>query len=59
MMRPLFLLLFALSWLSLTGCGQKGPLYLPDAANGAPESVEQASPALDEEDDDEDPGGGR
>ena len=44
------LLLTTLLLVSLTGCGQKGPLYLPDEdANAAPAEGETPSATIDQD----------
>ncbi|QQD25241.1 hypothetical protein GJQ55_12495 [Venatoribacter cucullus] len=40
--QPLFLLLLSLPLL-LAGCGQKGPLYLPESSAAPTESMETPS----------------
>lgn len=51
--RPRALLFAALALLVLAGCGQKGPLFLPDAPEAGQEAAEKQEP--DREKDDGDP----
>ena len=50
--RPKTVLLAALALLMLTGCGQKGPLFLPDDAEAGQESAEKQESDREKDDSD-------
>jgi predicted small lipoprotein YifL len=55
-MKRLILLIAAISCLTLLGCGQSGPLYLPGDPSQIREAPRPAENAQEEEDEDGDDG---